>query len=93
MSTHGFTDFRFFLLVILFELNMLYRRTVSIFFLPILCFHKYTKFTLNQILKREESVRRFNQVHNKVGATRKKYIANKADNNKCEGIKLSNPKQ
>ena len=26
----GFTEFRFFLLVILFELNMLYRRTVSI---------------------------------------------------------------
>ena len=30
----GFTDLRFFLLVILFELNMLYRRTVSIIFLP-----------------------------------------------------------
>ena len=32
----GFTEFRFFLLVILFELNMLYRRTVSI--LPCLLF-------------------------------------------------------
>ena len=29
----------------------------------------------------------------KVGATRERYFANIADNKRCEGIKLSNPKQ
>ena len=49
--------------------------------------------TLNLILKREESVRCFNQVYYKVGTTREQYFANIADNNRSEGIKLSNPKQ
>ena len=45
--------------------------------------------TLNLILKREEGVRHFNQVYYKEGATRERYFANIADNNRSEGIKLS----
>ena len=56
MSTQGFTDFRFFLLVILFELNMLYRRTVSVFS----CLHFWMGvnrfvFKLNLIFQAETS--------------------------------------